>query len=68
VVKLFVTDAGDELLRTAPLPAQGALLDGLTRMDEEQLGALDNGLKALVEILSIKDEGSALAPMPPGKS
>ena len=68
VVKLFVTEPGNELLRTAPLPAQGALLDGLTRMAEDELDGLNCGLEALVEILSIKDEGSALAPMPPGKS
>lgn len=68
VVKLFVTEAGDELLRTAPLPAQGALLDGLTRMADGELQGLNQGLEALVEILSIKDEGSALSPMPPGKS
>jgi MarR family transcriptional regulator, organic hydroperoxide resistance regulator len=68
VVKLFITKQGEKLLDTAPLPAQGALLDGLTRMAENQLEGLNDGLGALVEILRIKDEGSALSPMPPSKS
>jgi MarR family transcriptional regulator, organic hydroperoxide resistance regulator len=68
VVKLFLTEAGERLLDTAPLPAQGALLDGLTRMAEAELDGLHDGLSALVEILRIKDEGSALSPMPPSKS
>ncbi|QOC22311.1 MarR family transcriptional regulator [Wenzhouxiangella sp. AB-CW3] len=68
VVKLFVTRSGEKLLATAPLPAQGALLDGLTRLADGELEGLNKGLEALVEILSIKDEGSAMAPMPPGKS
>lgn len=68
VVQLFVTEAGARLLATAPLPAQGALLDALTRLDEEQLDELSQGLEALVDILHTKDEGSALSPMHPGKS
>lgn len=67
VVKLFITPAGEQLLNTAPLPAQGALLDGLTRMGEDEIEGLHDGLAALVEILRIKDEGSALSPMPPAK-
>jgi len=68
VVQLFVTDQGAQLLATAPLPAQGALLDALTRLREEQLDELSQSLEALVDILHTKDEGSALAPMHPGKS
>jgi len=68
VVQLFITDEGAELLATAPLPAQGALLDALTRLKEEELDELTQGLEALVDILHTKDEGSALSPMHPGKS
>lgn len=68
VVQLFVTDEGAQLLATAPLPAQGALLDALTRLREDELDELNGGLEALVDILHTKDEGSALSPMHPGKS
>lgn len=68
VVQLFVTEQGARLLATAPLPAQGALLDALTRLREGELDDLGRGLEALVDILHIKDEGSALAPMHPDKS
>jgi len=68
VVQLFVTEDGAELLATAPLPAQGALLDALTRLREDELDELSQGLEALVDILHTKDEGSALSPMHPGKS
>ncbi len=68
VVQLFVTKAGARLLATAPLPAQGALLDALTRLSEDQLDELSQGLEALIDVLHTKDEGSALAPIPPGKS
>lgn len=68
VVQLFVTEEGARLLATAPLPAQGALLDALTRLRDDELNELSQGLEALIDILHTKDEGSALAPMHPGKS
>jgi DNA-binding MarR family transcriptional regulator len=68
VVQLFVTEEGAKLLATAPLPAQGALLDALTRLRDEELEELSEGLEALVDILHTKDEGSAMSPMQPGKS
>lgn len=68
VVQLFVTDKGARLLATAPLPAQGALLDALTRLRGDELDELSKGLEALVDILHTKDEGSAMSPMHPGKS
>lgn len=68
VVQLYVTREGARLLATAPLPAQGALLDALTRLRESELDELSHGLEALVEILHIKDESSALSPMHPGKN
>ncbi|MDZ7791806.1 MAG: MarR family transcriptional regulator [Xanthomonadales bacterium] len=68
VVQLFVTEEGAELLATAPLPAQGALLDALTRLRGGQLDELSQGLEALVDILHTKDEGSALSPMHPEKN
>lgn len=67
VVQLFVTEEGAKLLATAPLPAQGALLDALTRLRQDELNELTQGLEALVDILHTKDEGSAMSPMHPGK-
>ncbi len=65
VVRLFPTDDGARLLASAPRPAEGALLDALTRLDDQQLEALNGSLEALVDILRVKEEGSALAPIPP---
>ncbi|MCC5867315.1 MAG: MarR family transcriptional regulator [Gammaproteobacteria bacterium] len=67
VVQLFPTDEGARLLASAPRPAEGALLDALTRLEDRQLEDLNRSLEALVEILRVKDEGSALAPMPPAE-
>lgn len=67
VVQLFVTEAGRVLLATAPLPAQGALLDALSRLRVDELDALSGGLAALIDILHTKDEGSAMSPMHPGQ-
>lgn len=63
VVQLFPTDQGARLLANAPRPAEGALLDALTRLEDGQLDELNRSLDALVNILRVKDEGSALAPM-----
>lgn len=65
VVQLFATDAGRQLLATAPVPAQGALMDALPRLGETQLDELSRSLEALIDILHAKDERTALDPMPP---
>jgi DNA-binding MarR family transcriptional regulator len=68
VVRLYPTDEGATLLANAPRPAEGALLDALTRLEDGQLEDLNRSLATLVDILRIKDEGSALSPLPPGDS
>lgn len=66
VVQLFPTDQGAELLANAPGPAEGALLNALARMDDGALDELGTSLDALVEILAIREEEFAMAPIPPG--
>ncbi len=66
VVQLFPTDQGAELLANAPGPAEGALLNALVRMDDGALDELGNSLGALVEILAIREEEFAMAPIPSG--
>jgi len=63
VVQLFVTEAGERLLDTAPGPAQGALIDALSRLDAERLAHLVDGLGGLVEELVSDEHGAAHAPL-----
>jgi DNA-binding MarR family transcriptional regulator len=65
VVQLYPTDEGSRLLASAPRPAEGALVDALSRLDDELLESLNGSLEALVDILRVKEEDSALAPIPP---
>lgn len=68
VVQLFPTDEGARLLANAPRPAEGALLDALSRLDDMNLDSLNSSLDALVSILRVKEADSALTPIPPGQS
>lgn len=51
VVRLYVTPAGTDILSTAPRPAQGALLEALSRLDDDKLSQLNVGLEALMGLL-----------------
>ena len=59
VVELTLTEAGIQLLATAPRPAQGVLADVLLRLPDETLAKLETGLKDFVNILksSNKEDG-----------
>jgi len=64
VVQLFPTDRGQELLASAPGPAEGALLNALARLDDLKLGELSISLDALVEAFAIRGDDFAMAPIP----
>ncbi len=64
VVRLFLTHAGAELLNSAPRPAQGALVDGLSRLDDRELRQLNRGMAALIERLDVQSDSAAHTPLP----
>ncbi|MDH5326034.1 MAG: MarR family transcriptional regulator [Gammaproteobacteria bacterium] len=63
VVQLFLTPKGSELLSQAPRPAQGAVLDALKRMTDGELKHLQLGLDALINQMSVEEEGAGLKPI-----
>ncbi|MEE4637628.1 MAG: MarR family transcriptional regulator [Wenzhouxiangella sp.] len=65
VVQLFPTERGEQLLASAPGPAEGALLNALARLDDLKLGELAISLDALVEAFAIRGDEFAMAPIPP---
>lgn len=64
VVRLYLTTQGLEILNKAPRPAQGVLTDTLSRLPDEVLDGLDNGMSRLVAQMNLKDETAALEPLP----
>ncbi len=61
VVRLYLTPAGLDIVKHAPRPAQGVLMEALDSLPEEILDGLSKHLKTLVEALDLKNENS----MPP---
>ncbi len=62
VVQLYLTEAGRQLVDTAPSPAQGALSAAMASLDENDLQALQRGLNHLVQAI---DSTSARGDMHP---
>lgn len=63
VVQLFLTKKGSDLLSDAPRPAQGAVQDALKRMSDKELATLKTGLDALINHMSVSEEGAELKPI-----
>ncbi len=63
VVRLYITDAGDNLLARAPQPAQGAVSDALLRMNSQSLSALNDGLQSLIEHMEVLNNDAAMKPL-----
>lgn len=64
VVKLFLTESGQELLSRAPSPARGVLPEALRLLDEEALLRLQQELDALLRQIKDLDEGFGMQPLP----
>ena len=62
VVRLFITDAGQELLTRAPAAPQGELNRALQSMDPALLATLDKGLEALVQTMGSAEPRAGLHP------
>lgn len=63
VVKLSLTDAGRDVLASAPQPHRGVLPDVLMRLDPKFLDRLRRDLKKLVRMLDKKDKDGAFDPL-----
>jgi DNA-binding MarR family transcriptional regulator len=63
VVKLELSDAGTALLAKAPTPARGLLPEALSKLDEESLYSLNEGLQALLDVIDQVDESHGLQPL-----
>jgi len=63
VVRLYLTEKGQDLVARAPRPAQGALIDALGRLPKETLAALGEGLETLLLEMKVKDQDSAMEPL-----
>lgn len=63
VVHLYLTNQGSNLLSEAPRPAQGAVQDALKSMSDDELGLLKKGLDALINHMSLSEEGAELKPI-----
>ncbi len=64
VVKLTLSDAGEQLLARAPKPAQGLLPAALLQMKGEPLQVLSNGLQGLLDCINLLDEEYGMLPLP----
>lgn len=62
IVRLYVTNAGRELLARAPSAPQGELNRALQNMDSIQLLALDQGLATLVSAMASTEPTAGLQP------
>ena len=59
-VTVSLTSAGRQLLRHAPKPPTGRLLDALTRLGRKDLTALASGLQALTTAMGLRTQGAAM--------
>jgi DNA-binding MarR family transcriptional regulator len=63
VVRLYLTERGEQLVASAPRPAQGALTSALYKLEEPILKDLDESLAELVSSMGIRDKKAALEPL-----
>lgn len=64
VVRLYLTDKGEEMLGRAPSPARGVLPEALRNMDPQDLERLLADLDHLLAQIRTMDEGFGMQPMP----
>ena len=64
VVRLYLTEAGTDLLKRSPSPARGVLPEALRLLDEEALMRLQRELDVLLRQIKDLDEGFGMQPLP----
>jgi DNA-binding MarR family transcriptional regulator len=63
VVSVYLTIAGQQLLRKAPKPAEGVIPDALGRMPDTALRRLKRDLDLLLGLASVRNRGEAMKPL-----
>lgn len=63
VVKLYVTEAGEDVVRQAPQPLRGLLLDALEQLPAETLVHLNGSLGDLLQAMKSRDESAGGIPL-----
>ena len=64
VVRIYLTDAGTELVAHAPSPARGVLPEALRLLPVEELTVLQRDLDVLLQQIKGMDEGFGMQPLP----
>ena len=63
VVKLYLTEAGGSVVRQAPKPLRGLLLDALEQLPSEMLVQLNSRLGELLHAMKSRDENAGGIPL-----
>ena len=63
IVKLYVTEAGKEIVELAPKPLRGILPDALEQLPPEKLELLNLCLGDLLEVMEARDEDGSGIPL-----
>lgn len=62
-VRVFLTPAGQSVLRKAPKPAEGIIPDALHRMPRDALNRLSRDLEKLLRLARVRDPRAAMKPL-----
>ncbi|MBU6460813.1 MAG: MarR family winged helix-turn-helix transcriptional regulator [Proteobacteria bacterium] len=65
VVRLYLTESGEEVITHAPGPSQGVLIDALRHLSDEVVVSLETNLGILVQSMKLKDETLPMDPLSP---
>jgi DNA-binding MarR family transcriptional regulator len=62
-VRVYLTPAGQAVLRKAPKPAEGVIPDALHRMPHEALNRLERDLEKLLRLARVRNRRAAMKPL-----
>jgi DNA-binding MarR family transcriptional regulator len=63
VVRLYLSEQGNELVARAPKPMIGVLPDALQRLPEDVLNSLTANMDVLIDMMQLKDKAAATKPL-----
>jgi DNA-binding MarR family transcriptional regulator len=63
LVRVYLTTAGQQVLRKAPKPAAGVIPDALSKMPESALRTLKRDLDLLLQLASVRNPDAAMKPL-----
>lgn len=63
VVRLYLTEQGNELVARAPKPMMGVLPDALQRLPEDVLNSLTANMDVLINMMQLTDKAAATKPL-----